>query len=477
MAKRDAQKKLERALLLALDTKQNKPVLVPGIMGAYVDGVQQIRVATRRDFVWVRLRGSTSEVIQAFNEMVSLTWDLPILVYRDPAAPDIWKVYGRDVRQYDNWQGASYLAPHADAHSFARRAHTGSDVVWIYKRQFMPLLPHPNATGSTSLSLYLEADYYYFGGQYHWFPGTGTAALASSKPTGAMNARYVTVYIDGPTGDLGYLDGPEFNAYLPPLDPGDYIEVPTPAEGIPICAVLLMTGTTMIGWGEIYDLRLAATPTPAVAGVSGVFVVNDEGVLLGAVSTMNFVGPGVSVSLSGTYATVVVPAYPGTMHWDDGVPIGTGTIIDWGLGLVATISGTVVLVKQILGAPNTGSIVVLEDGGIEGSTTQMDFVGAGVDVTMSGTRARVDVPLSTGIASYLLAGNPMPLTSVSGVYWRLPAYPYSTGSLMVFVDGVAQRPGIDYAEQFAESGTYSYTILPETGSIHVAIWGGRTIIV
>jgi hypothetical protein len=90
-------KKLERALSAFSDSKISKPNLVPGALGGYIDGYQQIQVSYRPDFVYVRLRTTDSETIQAFNDKVGIHWDLPILVYRDPESPGVWRVYGRDI--------------------------------------------------------------------------------------------------------------------------------------------------------------------------------------------------------------------------------------------------------------------------------------------------------------------------------------------------------------------------------------------
>jgi len=266
MAKRKGKghKALERAVKGALDTKRDKLRLVPALMGAYVNGQKTLQVAGRPDFVWVRLRGATSEVAQAFNDVVGEHWDLPILIKRDEMAHDRWRVHARDIRAYADWGGASYTPPHAESHSFGDPNQTGGiDPVWIFKRQFMPLLPRPTVSGS--MAIYLEPDFYYFEGEYHWWPGSGTTSLGGYLPTGAFNARFVTVYLDGSLRIPQFLAGPEFDfvSYGPwgvATDPGTYISLPDSSQGIPIAAVRLYTGSTTIGWGDIYDLRSPQQP-------------------------------------------------------------------------------------------------------------------------------------------------------------------------------------------------------------------------
>lgn len=309
MAKRKGKghKALERAVKGALDTKRDRLRLVPALMGAYVNGQKTLKVTGRPDFVWVRLRGATSEIAQAFNDVVGEHWDLPITVKRDEMAHDRWRVHARDIRAYEDWGGASYIQPHAMSHSFGDPNQTGGiDPVWIFKRQFMPLLPRPMVSGS--MAIYLEPDFFYFEGQYHWWPGSGTTDLGGYIPTGAFNARFVTVYLDGDLRIPQFLAGPEFDfvSYGPwgvATDPGIYISLPDSSQGIPIAAVRLYTGSTTIGWGDIYDLRSPQRPL----GTTGSFVtIFDEGIYQGEVEGINFVGDNIEVVVSGTYAHVIV---------------------------------------------------------------------------------------------------------------------------------------------------------------------------
>jgi hypothetical protein len=448
-------------------TKAERLRLYPAALGAYLNGQKTLRVANRPDYVWCRIRGSTSEVIQAHNEAVALHWDLPILVFRDPNFPDRWKVYGRDIRQYEDWQGTSYLPPHADSHSFANAARVGSDPVWVAKRQFMPLLPRPVATGS--MSIFIEPDFYYFGGQYNWWPGSGTADMSSYKPTGASNGRFLTVYIDGDSGVPAFIAGPEFNAIFPPEDPGDYITLPDPSDGVPLVAVFLLSGTQRIGWGELFDLRLAAAPPSSVAGVSGSVILLDEGVALGSIDRLNFTGlevtaivsgsyatvnvtgptvldegaplgsadrlnftgPGVSVALSGSYATISIPGAGvdqiGVYVTDDGVPVGSGTTLDFGDGLEATISGSVVRVDAVGGsAGGSGSVVVQDEGVTIGSATHLNFVGDGVEATVSGSYVRVEIS----------GGGGGPGAAGLGFFGLDDGVPIGTGTSVDFGDGL-----------------------------------------
>lgn len=313
----EGRKRLEGAMRDLLGGKQDKPRLFPGALGAYVDGVKQLKVQGRPDFVYVRLRGATSEVIHAFNDAVGLHWDLPVLVYRDPLAKYLWRIYARDIGQYEDWGGASYLPPHGLSHSFVGGVGGGVDTVWVQKRQFMPLLGRPDTSGS--MSVWVEPDYYYWDDLYHYWPGSGILvsdqvpanyATTYLKPTGTQNGRFVTVYLDGDAGILRKLRGPEFNIIYPPADPSLYIQAVTGTMGIPIVAAFLTTGTDRIGWGELYDLREVVSPPNApfpVSGISGSVVVQDEGLVKGSAPILDFVGAGVTAAVGGGKATVTIP--------------------------------------------------------------------------------------------------------------------------------------------------------------------------
>lgn len=433
-------RKLGRAFDGLLGEKQDKLKLIPALLGVYKDGIKTITVAGREDFVWCRVRGSDSEIVQAFNETVGHHWDLPILIYRDPNAPDIYKVYGRDIRQYEDWGGLfSSTRPHGRSHSFGRPE--GNDPVWIYKRQNMSLLPRPVISGT--LGIFIEPEFYYFGGRYHWWPGSGTTSLAAFKPTGSVNGRFVTVYIDGASGNPTYLSGDEFNAYIPPKDPGEFIDIPNASQGIPIAAVFLLTGTDRIGWGEIYDLRQPETPVPTtgsalqiyddhvsqgqvggidfldlleITGVTGTtafvdvappvtgsFVVYDEGTLLGSALGLNVTGEQGELVLSGTSAHLMltgtsppVPTTGSITVYDEGVLQGQADSVNMiGTGVEVVLSGSVAHVMHTGTAPpvpTTGSVTIHDEGVLQGQADTIDFLGAGVSALVAGDKASITIP-------------------------------------------------------------------------------------
>jgi hypothetical protein len=418
-------KRFQRALGGMMGVKQDKLRLIPAICGAYfTTGAKALQVAGRDDFIWARIRDSNSEVIQVFNDTVTAHWDLPILVYRDPNQPDIWKVYGRDVSRYEDWGDISYLRPHGTQHAFAG-GNTGSDVAWIFKRQFMPLMTRPNATAT--MSVWVESDYYYWDGQYKWWPGSGTSDLSGYKPTGAQSAKYLTLYLEGQSGLLEVAVGDEFNVLWPPQNPEAFIPAITPDEGIPLSAIYLLTGTSQIGWGELFDIRNVVSPLNQTGSFNALDIYEDS-VFIDEALGLNF-GQSLDVSVSGTIAHIdadaAIPVYDsgafsvnatrldfdsnldvtvsgtfvwinaqvggaggvlGIMTWDDGVPIGTGTYVDFGDDLDVSISGDVVRVDASVAPPNKILLYrIAEEGAFEYDVSSGGFATALATATVDDT--------------------------------------------------------------------------------------------
>lgn len=534
-------KKLADALSSTLGGKMDVPDMQPALLGAYINGQKTIPVNGQPDYVWCRIGGNTSQQVKAFNQHaggVAHHWDLPIIITRDQINPDIWKVAGRDVRKYGGW-GASgnlpvsspYIVPHGNDHSFSSQAGMGSDPVWVFKRQLMPLLPHPAPTGTMAIDI--GADFYFFDGRFRWFPSTGTASLTSHLPTGAGNGRFVTIYIDGNSGNPAYLDGPEISALTPPADAGQYISIPTPDQGVAVAAVFLLSGSNRIGWGEIFDLRWPHSPVPGSGTAPAIY---DDGALvaqtfhlnatrgINAASSGSFVemtldqgfsptwtaqhtfqaltlfgglvGMGNDLHVTGTvysgagsfvseqgyfrgqYMDFHVQGSPpsappagqgrfysydnrpyfrsaagtsydlslvsaGVMNWDDGVPLATGTFIDWGDNLDVTISGSVVRVNAQAGGGGGGSglgVMNWDDGAPLGTGTIFDW-GRGLDASISGT-----------------------VVSASSAAWNVPSLLNSTKSSADTPDDDFDGTSLDVKWTAVDGGAGTVSLLAGAGA-------------
>lgn len=520
------------ALRNLLGEKEDRPVQYRGFLGAYVDGVKKVSVASRPDYVYVRLRGATSEVVQAFNDAVGLHYDLPVIVERDRLQPNIWRIKGRDIGTYSDWGGASYVPPHGRTHSFVGGRGTGSDIVFVFKRQYMPFMPRPQPTGTAAI--YIEPDYYYWNGAFRYWPGSGTQNLIDPAylPTGAHHGRFVTVYLEGDSGTLGYLSGDEYDLVFPPDDPTTFIPVPAPDVGIPIAAVQLTTGTNRIGWHEIYDLRMNAFALPTTGSLVHVY---DESVSLGRVGAMNFIGAGVTASTSGSFAFIEIPGGAGSppvtgsmVLYDEQTLLGSVTrLVVEGDSLEASITGQFGYIRHsgVAGGaanpPITGSVVIYDENSLLGSVTslvfegapvqasitgsfgfirhsgtpggggghetgtvvvydedtflgvfeELRFIGAGVQALDSGSYAAISIPGAGGTGTYVRAGEAVPLATITGGYWKVPESEFMTGTLSVAVNGIWQTPIEDFTELYPSSGTFRFEGPLATGSIVSAIWG------
>lgn len=249
---------MTRKLLGALktqkrNTEQSKK-LIYGSLGIPLDGQKLVDVPDRQAYVYVRLRDNQNEVIQAYNNTVAASYDLPVIAYREG---NRYIIMGVNTQRYQsNWNNpAPYLPNHGTSHSFGPGG--GGDVSWIYSRQMMPFLVYPNAATGTNV---LVSPHYLLnsGGQWKYAGNTGTPdILGTYKPTGS-NSVMILVYLDNITGNPGILIGS--GSYFPNNITGtdtlySYIPTPNTATQIPLSAVRLDTGTYSIGWNNLIDVR------------------------------------------------------------------------------------------------------------------------------------------------------------------------------------------------------------------------------
>lgn len=267
---------------------------IPGILGFIIDGVNTVEIANRPGYVYVRLRDNLSEVCQAFNDNVSPVYGLPVLIVRDSTNPTRYKVLSRDLGRYQSWGTSSpYLPRHGTQHSFNPPLE-GGDITWIYSRQLMPLLVYPSGSyGSANALVYPYT--FYRNNLWQYAGGTGTASFLPYKPTGSANAKMVLVYIDG-NNNPTLVAGSEFSATLTgTVQVYPYIPSIPITDGIPLAGIRLVTGTSVILWDNIYDLRPwivgdGFLPTGTVG-----HIIADEGVNQPTQAILDFIGPGVGV--------------------------------------------------------------------------------------------------------------------------------------------------------------------------------------
>jgi hypothetical protein len=253
----------QRAVGSLAGRKEDRPLVFSGELGVTTGGENVVEVAGRPGYVWVQLRNQLNELIQAFNDSVSPVFGLPVLVEWDKTNPIRYRVITRDVGRYTVWGGSdssasAYLPVHGSQHSFNLDSGIGGgDVTWVYSQQFMPWLITPSGSAG-SMSVSWQPHVYYMSGTFRYWGGTGTAIDNNLKPTGSSTARMLLLYGDVGTGNLLIATGSltEFSAtitgtagvvpYIPPL---------VDADDIPLAGLRLVSGTSIILWTNLYDVR------------------------------------------------------------------------------------------------------------------------------------------------------------------------------------------------------------------------------
>lgn len=253
-------------------TEQEVPEIT-GMLGIPLGGQRRVEVPNRNRYVYVRLRSNQNEVIQAFNDKVAPSYNLPVVLERDG---NRYTVVKQDSKRYDNNHNSTspFLPRHGNTHSFDTESGGGGDVVWVYPRQFMPSLVLPS--GSSGADNVIAAPYMLRKNDGSWrhVGNTGTASFTPYKPSSPTGAVMGLVYLDEPSGNPYFLinSGSVFSASLTgtsqvaPFIPS----IPSPSTQIPLAAIRLVTGTSVLSWDNIYDVRqfIHTVPTGSSGGGS-----------------------------------------------------------------------------------------------------------------------------------------------------------------------------------------------------------------
>ena len=282
-------------------SRKKQPVedIYYGELGIPLGGSQVVDVPGRKGFVYVRLHGNTSELIQAFNQSVPPIFDLAVIVKRVRSS---YSIVGRDNAKYANLGsgaggGVIPLPRHGGQHSFNPEAGMGADVAWIYSRQFMHNLMYPSGT---SLELALSPAFYEWNGQWKYINPTGSVNMQPHIPTVTGSARMALVWVDGGTGDIRISAGSLFSgAITNPWDIAGYIPDIDRNTGMPLMAVKLTTGTSSLDWSNLYDVRDFLTVQKRFNGIA----IQDSGTPKGTGTTLNF-GNNLTVSMAGSVTTI-----------------------------------------------------------------------------------------------------------------------------------------------------------------------------
>lgn len=312
-------KRLQKSLREIKNKKQDVIIPIAGELGIPLGGQKLVEVPNRQGFVFVRLKNNTSELIQAYNASVSPVYDLPVLVVR---ANGVYKVVGRnETRNQNQWGLAPYLPKHGAQHSFNPSINVGGDIVWVYSQQFMPLLGYPSGSAGSprlSISPYLIQD---LNGNWKYVGNTGTPSTLPYNPTTGSRAVMGLLYIDTVSGNPAWLinSGTYISSSLTGSgDIAQYIPRTTSPSQLPIAAIRLISGTSVLTWDNVYDVRPflqvipSGTSSGGSSGGTGLgFVGWDEGTFLGTGTILNVVGSGATLTLSGTVFNLNIPGGSG----------------------------------------------------------------------------------------------------------------------------------------------------------------------
>lgn len=296
--------------------------LIAGTLGIIMGGQQLVEVPDRPSYVYVMVRSSTEEVIQAFNQQVAPVYGLPVFIQWQG---NRYVVVERDTMRYSNWQDfSSYLPRHASTHEWIGSA---GDVVFVSQQQFLPLMPMPSGAFGNKEIVINDYNLMTTTGTFQYSPIQITKDLTVWNPTSSTGAQMVLISMDMTNGGLAYTvgSGSVFSNQL--TGTADVLpNIPAVSDisrYLPIAAVRLVTGTSLLTWQNIYDVRpiFGATSVNQGGGggggggsvsVSGTGpLILNQGTLLGTGTSLNFRGAGVSVSLSGTSAEIDITSSGG----------------------------------------------------------------------------------------------------------------------------------------------------------------------
>jgi hypothetical protein len=255
---------LRRAVQKKFASKADKQILIPGLLGAYIGAVWMVSVPGRPSFVYVRVHGNNSEVIEAFNDTVSPILNLAVVLTRDELTPNYYRILRRDVAKYQDWY-TPQIGYHATQHEFGGTGSMGADIVWIQKQQFVPLEVRPMSVSGSTYQCFVDADYYQWNAGYQFFSGGATPDLAFLRPGGQLQGLFLGVYMNGNTDSLMYITGTQFSVSPWPDNYRSYIPAVPTSVGIPLAGILLTHEMTGINWSQICDIR----PILGNGGITG----------------------------------------------------------------------------------------------------------------------------------------------------------------------------------------------------------------
>jgi hypothetical protein len=257
--------KLRKSLRKFDSELQKKSYEISAFVGILKNGKKTIEVPNRPSYVYVRLRTNLDEVVEAFNENVSLAYNLPVIIRREGNS---YVVDRRDIERYEDWQqSVNYTPKHGKSHSYNKdQGIFGSDPAWIYSYQFMPSLVTPmGQVGAENVYIYPYPILHE--GSWKYAGNTGTPSLLNYK--NASGTVIVLITLDSESGNP-YLIATS-GTYIPSSASGvhsllPYIPAFDTSQYLPLSFITVTSGTNQITWANIYDIRQLAGAVQTTQG-------------------------------------------------------------------------------------------------------------------------------------------------------------------------------------------------------------------
>lgn len=232
---------------LVFEILEQKREYKHGLLG---DGIGNVAVVGRDDYVYVRENKNSSKIFQILNKRVTGEDGTPILYGELPWQPGVIQVVSIDWAAYSlagGWGGDNYngVAAHHRQHQYPSEADKASDAVLIYQ----PALQMLKTVVDSGFIVSVNRLIYYNNSVQKEFSGASVDLSASVPPSG--HKRYVLLSFDIIAGSIKITEGTSV------IDAGA-IPAQKPecaTDNIPSAYILLSGGATSISATDIEDAR------------------------------------------------------------------------------------------------------------------------------------------------------------------------------------------------------------------------------
>lgn len=259
----------EHAAQKFYNRRQNEPV--EALVG---DGTGNVDVASRANWLWVRIAGDAYRVTTAYNasdhvfaedDSVNLLWVKRTgLGYYEVTGYSGAVVY--DIDDSGGGSTGSGVKAHAWQHERRDLGLGGFDPLDVYARMIIPLRAQPQAT--PDLTLYVREGPNPLTG--HWYNGGNSAAFV--PPVGLGRMRWDLLYL-GNDDALHVTSGVEVSGSTP-------TKPDMPLGTVPLVYVYLAAGQTTVTEAELVDARIVVGFVSETGGLILSPLFDEDGLML-----------------------------------------------------------------------------------------------------------------------------------------------------------------------------------------------------